>query len=150
MSETTLLADQIRRSYAGPAWHGPALLDVLAGVTAAIAGRRLAGSHTIWEIVLHVSVWQQAATRALAGEPMPPDDFADDWRPPRTTDKEWTEDLADLERSSRDLVCAVAAMNESRLRDTVPGREYTFHFLLHGVPQHNTYHAGQISLLKKI
>lgn len=34
MKETTRIADPLRRGLAGPAWHGPALLEVLAGATA--------------------------------------------------------------------------------------------------------------------
>ena len=37
-----------------------------------------------------------------------------------------------------------------RLRDTVMGeRPYSIYTMLHGVVQHNLYHAGQIALLKK-
>jgi hypothetical protein len=31
----------------------------------------------------------------------------------------------------------------------VPGTEYSVYFMLHGVIQHDLYHAGQIALLKK-
>ena len=31
----------------------------------------------------------------------------------------------------------------------VPGKPYCIYFLLHGVIQHNLYHAGQIACLKK-
>jgi hypothetical protein len=47
------------------------------------------------------------------------------------------------------LVKTVAALPESRLRERVPGKKYDFYFLLHGVAQHELYHAGQIAILKK-
>jgi len=37
---------------------------------------------------------------------------------------------------------------DDRLSDTVPGRDYPFHFLLHGVVQHSLHHAGQMAMLK--
>ncbi len=37
----------------------------------------------------------------------------------------------------------------ARLAESVPGREYSVYYLLHGVVKHNLYHAGQIALLKK-
>jgi len=46
-------------------------------------------------------------------------------------------------------VKTVAALSESRLRDRVPGKRYDFCHMLHGVAQHELYHAGQIAILKK-
>ena len=43
----------------------------------------------------------------------------------------------------------IAALPEPRLRDQVPGKDYDFYFMLHGVVQHELYHAGQIAILKK-
>ena len=40
-------------------------------------------------------------------------------------------------------------MDDERLNESAGGREFSFYFLLHGVVQHNLYHAGQIALLKK-
>ena len=36
------------------------------------------------------------------------------------------------------------------LDDQLPGRKHSFYFMLHGVIQHNLYHAGQIAVLKKL
>ena len=47
------------------------------------------------------------------------------------------------------LVETVAGLTNSRLHDTVPGKRYDFYHLLHGVAQHELYHAGQIAILKK-
>jgi hypothetical protein len=47
----------------------------------------------------------------------------------------------------------VTSLPDSRLGDVVPGKEgahYTFYYMLHGVVQHELYHAGQIALLKKM
>ena len=40
MSESARLADQIRRAFDGEAWHGPALMEILADVDAATAAAR--------------------------------------------------------------------------------------------------------------
>jgi hypothetical protein len=47
------------------------------------------------------------------------------------------------------LVKTVKGLSESRLRERVPGKKYDFYFMLHGVAQHELYHAGQIAILKK-
>ena len=51
-----------------------------------------------------------------------------------------------------ELVRAVSQFPEARLSDRVPGKQgahYKFYYMLHGVVQHELYHAGQIALLKK-
>jgi len=71
--ETSRIADQLRRAFYGEAWHGPALLEILRGVSAAeAAARPLPKAHRIWEIVRHVAVWDEAARRRMAGEVVQP------------------------------------------------------------------------------
>jgi hypothetical protein len=40
-------------------------------------------------------------------------------------------------------------MSDQRLRDRVPGKRYDFYHMLHGIAQHELYHAGQMAILKK-
>src|ERR1035438_6262552 len=61
-SEASRLADQLRRAFDGSAWHGPALLELLEDVDAATAAAKpLLKVHSIWELVLHIAVWDGAA-----------------------------------------------------------------------------------------
>jgi uncharacterized damage-inducible protein DinB len=152
MREVARIGSQLKRASEGGAWHGPALLELLADVPAVqAAARPLAGAHSIWEIVLHVAAWQGFATRALGGEPMPlnlPDE--EDWPPVADAGEEaWRAAVADLGEVNRRLREAVRKLSDDDLERIVGGREYSFYFLLHGVVQHGLYHAGQIALLKK-
>jgi uncharacterized damage-inducible protein DinB len=75
--------------------------------------------------------------------------------PPVTEPSEaaWRKTLADVRRVHEQLIKTVAALPDSRLDQMVPGKEdahYTFYYMLHGVVQHELYHAGQIALLKKM
>lgn len=68
-SEPALIADQLRRAFEGDAWHGPALLELLQDVDSTTAAAKpLRNVHSIWELVLHIAVWDGAASRRLAGE----------------------------------------------------------------------------------
>jgi len=51
--------------------------------------------------------------------------------------------------SHRQLHDTIARLADSWLSETVPGKDYSVYVMLHGVIQHNLYHAGQIALLKK-
>ncbi|MBI5708989.1 MAG: DinB family protein [Candidatus Eisenbacteria bacterium] len=150
MSECERIHDQLERAFAGNAWHGPALTEVLDGVDAARAVRRpLAHAHTIWEIVLHVAAWEAAALRRLSGEEAKLTD-AEDWPAVGGSgEPAWRAALAALERGNRALRAAVLALPDARLEEPAPGASYSLYVLLHGVVQHDLHHAGQIALLKQ-
>jgi len=154
MSEAARIADQLRRAFDGEAWHGDSLFEILKGVTAErAAARPIAGAHTIWELVLHIAAWDGAVRRRMGGAAV---ELSDAENFPQVTDASdgaWRNALADVRRVHEELVAAVADFPDSRLYEMVPGKEgshYTFYYMLHGVVQHELYHAGQIALLKKL
>jgi hypothetical protein len=143
--------DQIERAWDGNAWHGPPLRKILRGVTPRQAFRRpLPGAHTIAELVLHLGSWVGAAAESLDGARMPAVTPMFNWpRLVASTARTWRLAVDRLERAHRLLVARARRFPERRLRAIVPGRKYNFYVLLHGIVQHNLYHAGQIALLKK-
>src|SRR5271169_1468486 len=151
-SEPALIAEQLRRAFEGDAWHGPSLLELLEDVDAAAAAAKpLPGVHSIWELLLHIAVWDAAACRRLAGEKWQPEGVENfPLVPKRATEAAWRKAVAQAKRAHDALVKTVAALPESRLRERVPGKKYDFYRMLHGVAQHELYHAGQIAILKKI
>jgi len=150
ISEPARIAEQLRRAFEGNAWHGPALLELLQDVDAITAAAKpLPDVHSIWELVLHIAVWDDAACRRLAGEKWQPTGVANFPLVPKPTAAAWRKAISRARRGHDTLVKTVAALPESRLRDRVPGKKYDFYFMLHGVVQHELYHAGQIAILKK-
>ncbi len=150
MEEIKRLADQLKRAYEGEAWHGPSLREVLAGVTAEMAAKKpLPHAHSIWEIVLHIAAWEKAVRRRLEGEVVTLSD-EEDWPPVNdTSETAWKNALATLENDNRQLRETILRLNDARLNDIVPGKNYSAYYMLHGVIQHDLYHAGQIAILKK-
>ena len=149
-TEPALIAEQLRRAFEGGAWHGPALLELLQDTDAAtVAAKPLTNIHSIWELVLHVAVWDAAACRRLKGETFQPEGLANFPLAPKPTEPAWRKTLAHVKSTHHALVKMVAALPESRLRERVPGKKYDFYFMLHGIVQHELYHAGQIAILKK-
>jgi uncharacterized damage-inducible protein DinB len=149
-SEAGRIADQLQRAFDGSAWHGPALLELLEDVDAATAAaRRLPKVHSIWELVLHIAAWDAAGLRRLSGEKCQPAGAANFPPVGKATEAAWRRAVAGTKRTHETLVRAVAALPESRLSDRVPGKRYDFYHLLHGIAQHELYHAGQIAVLKK-
>jgi uncharacterized damage-inducible protein DinB len=144
------IIDQMERGFRGEAWHGPSLMEALDGVNAATANKRsVDNAHTIWELVLHVTVWKRAVGQRMKGQiaqPAGADDFP---RVEARGEEDWRAALACLRQSHDDMVATLRAAPPERLSDIVPGKDYAFAHMMLGTVQHDCYHAGQISLLKK-
>jgi uncharacterized damage-inducible protein DinB len=151
-TEVARISQLLDQTYEGDPWHGSSVKQVLQGVHALQAAKRvLSNTHTIWELVRHMTAWRNFAFQKMAGDK----NFdilnsEQDW-PPVTewSERNWLEDLQALDESQKRLVQAVNNMTEGKLEELVQGREYSFYTLLHGIIQHDLYHTGQIALLKK-
>jgi uncharacterized damage-inducible protein DinB len=152
MPEARLLANRIVRTFTGPMWHGPALSELLRGVTHDQAVRRSEQStHTIWELVLHIITWVDVPHERLGGTARKDVPVEEDWpRPPEPSADAWQASLARLKERHRALASTVKAMNAEQLDAKVAGEVYTVRDMLQGVIEHGTYHGGQIALLKKL
>ena len=154
MSETSRIADQLKRAFYGGAWHGDSLFEILTGVTAAqAAARPIKNAHTIWELVLHIAAWDAAVRRRMTGVAVQLSD-AENFPPVTdTSDAAWGKTLEDVRRVHDELTAAVMHFPEASLTKSVPGKtgaHYNFSYMLDGLAQHELYHAGQIALLKKM
>ncbi|MBI3684541.1 MAG: DinB family protein [Acidobacteria bacterium] len=150
MTPKAQLADAIRKSVNGPAWHGPSLVKAIEGISAAqAAAPPIAGAHSIWEILLHAAAWMDEIAERLGGachrEPL-----AGDWPSvPEATESNWGAAWQELANALSKLESATERFPEERLPDhPVPG--VSFFETLAGAAQHNSYHAGQIMLLRKL
>jgi uncharacterized damage-inducible protein DinB len=149
-SEASGIADQLRRAFRGDAWHGPAVLELLGDVDAETAAARpLTEVHSIWELLLHIEAWDGAGLKRLAGKTARLKDKQNFPDVPEPTEAAWREAVASAKRTHDTLVETVAGLSEKRLRQRVPGKRYDFYHMLHGIAQHELYHAGQIAILKK-
>jgi uncharacterized damage-inducible protein DinB len=151
MSEVERIVDQLRRAFEGSAWHGLALWEILSEVTSQQAvAQPLSGAHTIWEIVNHVAVWESVVRRRIKGEVIGGLSPQEDWPPViDPSERAWQKTLDSLENGHRQLRDTIAGLTGDRLKETVLGQTYSIYHMLHGVIQHDLYHAGQIAILKK-
>jgi uncharacterized damage-inducible protein DinB len=150
-SELARIDEQLQRALEGGAWHGPAVLELLAGVTPEQArAHPIAGAHSIWELVLHLGGTYRLVLRRLRGDaaPLAPED---DWPPvPETTAESWRAAIDALRVLNEDARRAVARFAEERLdQPLVTEPPYTAYVQFIGLTQHDLYHAGQIALLKR-
>jgi uncharacterized damage-inducible protein DinB len=174
------IADLLDLAGSGDAWHGPPVDATLSGISLEqAAARPLPNGHSIWEIALHIAVWDRVVARRFRGEVFEPSP-AEDWPSPAITVDEteytvigviprearprgrsgrekpspaaeaaWNRAVADVRTARGELREAMLAFDPARLFDTVRGKSYTYYVMAHGIVQHDLYHAGQIALLRK-
>jgi uncharacterized damage-inducible protein DinB len=122
------------------------------GIDAAVAGRRLAGAqHTIWQLLFHLNYWMDYELRSIAGPELPYPQHAEvSWPasdgPPDAT--AWdgerhrlAEQLRQLEASGRDAAIQGRVVH--------PARGETVADVLWQIVAHNSYHVGQVALLRR-
>jgi DinB superfamily len=154
-TECNRIAYQLASTLNGEAWYGDSLREILNGITAEQArAHPIPNAHSIWELVLHVEAWCKLAIGAVQGTPIPP--WASmpkelDWPPVAgTSEQAWQGAVTSLFSAHLRFVDAIKEFGDERLEATVPGRTYDFYRLFQSMTQHAVYHAGQISLLKKM
>lgn len=157
MSRTGEILDQLSRIQDGDPWYGDSLARVIAGLTPdEAAAHPIAGAHSIWEILLHMRSWVDEVSRRLeTGVAREPE--AGDWpEAPAPTRANWEAACAGLASAHAGLAARLRALPEDRLDQTVGdarnpalGTGVTCLVMLHGLLQHDTYHLGQIALLRK-
>lgn len=150
MSEVHRIVDQMKRAFAGEAWHGPAVLEILEEIKATQAAARPdGGAHSIWEIAFHIAAWEGAVTSRLRGG-RGELSAAEDWPAvTETNEQAWKETTERLRRVHDELCEAVSKLDDSRLGQPIVAGMSSVYVTLHGIIQHSLYHAGQIALLKK-
>jgi len=137
-------------------WHGGAsVLGSLRGVTVGVAAwRPYPDRHSIWALALHAAYWNYAVERRLTeaprgGFPRSPSDWP---APPEDlSGSAWDTDRRLVRQRHDSLVVAVAEFDSSRMDNIAgPGRKTTYADLITGIVLHDTYHAGQIQMLKRL
>ena len=126
---------------------------ILEGIDATrAAARPIPGAHSIWELVLHMTGWKNETARRLAGAVacMPIEgDWPEVGEPTRRALA--GRRCARLEAAHVALIAAVKALPETSLyeptndtRSGPLGTGVSYYVLLHGIVQHDVYHAGRL------
>ena len=151
MSEVDRILDLYDRAMTGDAWHGDPLWEILEGITPEQAATNVSpDAHSIWELVSHMTFWETEVYRRLKHLPPRSPDKLNFPAVPEQTAGNWARTLDEFHQSNRDFRSALSELADSQLDQALPGRHKSAYVEVHGVVQHNLYHAGQIALLRKI
>jgi uncharacterized damage-inducible protein DinB len=136
-------------------WHGGAsVLGALRGVSPEVAAwTPYPDRNSIWKLALHIAYWNYAVRRRLTGEPSggfprAPSNWPE--LPAEPTAAGWKADRRLLRDEHDRLVSALKDFDSSRLDETAGDTATTYADLITGIVLHDTYHVGQIQLMKRL
>ena len=139
------IADAYRAVTIKGAWYGPTVAELIAKTPPELATTPpVPGAHSISELLQHLLLWNERIRNTSENHPMPRWEAEKEWAEPPIPWKE----LVARWNQSRDLL-------EERIRNfpiedltkQVPGRNYPYETMLHGILQHAIYHSGQIAMI---
>lgn len=151
MSVKAVLQDLVNEAYDRTSWHGPNLRGSLRGLKPhEVEWRPARGRHTIRELTIHAAYWKFRIRRRLSGDmgltfPLPGNNWFE-----ADPARSWTKDLELLANEHRQLVAVLAAVPERRLLRPILPNGMSAAYLVRGIAAHDLYHAGQISMLKRM
>ena len=150
-SEVSRIVVLSRHTFDGEPWYGTALCKLLTGVTAEQAAAcPIADGHSVWQQVLHAIGWRKVAIGFLNGEKATKLSDEENWpQLPAISEAAWKQTLDELAQTQIALEEAAGRLTDERLFAKEPDKPFSIYRWLHGVIQHDAYHAGQIALLKK-
>jgi uncharacterized damage-inducible protein DinB len=145
MNQTQRIADAYRAATIKGAWYGPSLAELLAQIPAKLATTSpLPGAHSIAELLQHLLLWDERVRNTSDSNPLPPWVPEKDWAEPPIP---WNE-LASRWNQSRELLEEkIRNFPMADLAKQVPGRNYPYETMLHGIVEHTIYHSGQIAMI---
>ena len=136
-------------------------------ISAELASRRFAGyPHSIWQIVLHMNYWMEWESSKIAGQnPVLPEHVIESWpaHAEPADESQWAAARSQWQVARQGLVddlaglASLADSDSATLDRTVSdvdpqkrdSRPSTVRALLWMIAVHNSYHAGQIALLRR-
>src|SRR5260370_378848 len=131
-----------RSASASPSSRAPALLELVQHIHVDhAAAKPITHAHSIWEIVLHVTAWQEAVLKRLNGQAV--DLNGDEDWPPVTDNSEsaWEAAIESLNAGHQKLAQKIATLSDADLEQKIPGRDHTVYKTVPYLTPHNLYHA---------
>jgi uncharacterized damage-inducible protein DinB len=124
-----------------------------------LAGRKVPGCpHTIWQIVGHLNYWMDYDLRRIEGRPRPyPEHAAESWPSSKApaSEEEWKQEVqrfASLLEKLIELSKSGPEFMKRHVMATHPsheGRSSSVEAVLWQTLVHNSYHVGQVALLRR-
>jgi uncharacterized damage-inducible protein DinB len=129
--------------------------QALQGVTAAEAAWTSSGnSNSIWQIVNHLIFWNEDVIHRIKGteNPHKAENNEETFGNPGDPEDEigWSQTVQRLHEVMNKLKTVIADLDDVKLTAPYAANSYSIERLLSNIMMHDTYHVGQIVLLRKL
>ncbi|MCM3122926.1 MULTISPECIES: DinB family protein [unclassified Mesobacillus] len=129
--------------------------QALHGVVAAEAAWTSSGiSNSIWQIVNHLIFWNEDVIHRINGTENPQKAEENETtfgNPGNPEDEiEWARTVQRLNEVMNELKTVIADLDDEKLKAPYAADRYSIERLLSNIMMHDTYHLGQIVLLRKL
>jgi uncharacterized damage-inducible protein DinB len=139
------IADSYQAVTIKGAWYGPTVAELIAKIPVELATTPpVPGAHSISELLQHLLLWNERIRNTSESYPMPRWDAEKEWAEPAIP---WKELVARWNQSRDLLEERIRKFPVEDLTKQVPGRNYPYETMFHGIVQHAIYHSGQIAMV---
>lgn len=140
---TERISKQIEDFYNGDLWVTDNLYTKILSLSSEVVFKRIGGhTHSIAEQLAHIIAWRNFGVQKLTGNDSfnIEDNTLSDW----PTSVEWDLLKKQFKTCHYELLMAIKNFPVEKWNAIVPGRSYSFIYLINGIVEHDYYHYGQI------
>ena len=144
---------QLENVYNGTPYYGDSVYSIIDRINAEKANNSINEGHSIAQILNHMLAWRLYAIEHLKGNVDYDIELGSDKDWPSTrisTPAEWTLLKEEFKESQAALTELLKQKDEGWLSSKLPGKAFSYDFMLKGIIQHDLYHIGQVNLLKNV
>ncbi len=146
------LIKSLSKIFEGQPWFGESVMAKLENVPYIIGDKAcIPESHNAAQIVAHMISWKNFTLEKLQGNVNFDilKDSKEDWPEIHVNSRQDWEDLKHRLVSAQSRIYEfLKSQEDSFLDEKVPGRNYTYEYLLKGMEHHDIYHLGQIGIIQ--
>ena len=150
MQTTAQLAEDFDALHCGHWWIGYSATEILADVTFEMAMvKAYEKGNSIWQLVNHLSYWREVVARRITEQKGIEADRTGLDIPEQANAEEWERTKARFNASYTTFKTAVESLPEEKLAQPL-GEKGSNYFNINGCIEHDSYHLGQVMLLKQL
>ena len=136
--------------YNGNPWIDVTISKTLKSFTAKQAAEKIDGLNSVWQIVNHMLGWRNALIARVKDTPLkyPDDNYIAEIK--NTSEKAWKDTVKKFELSQKNILSFLKKKDDRLLEKVSPSSGYSYFELVNAILIHDSYHLGQIVLIRKI
>ena len=136
--------------YNGNPWIDVTIVNALKAIPHDEAVKKFENLNSIWQIVNHMILWRNALLSRLKDKSVkvPSNNFISEVK--NKSFRAWKDTIKKFEQSQKKIITFLNKSDETMLEKISPASSYSYYELAIAILLHDTYHLGQIVIIKKL